>query len=119
MREVLRKDFLTNDVTGPQFTEDEYSNLILNTKNYFHKPNLIFYYDDDQDLLDYNAPIGENKYVDTQEVTKIWEEGISFTNCYTPMALCAPSRSCLYTGLYPLKNGCFANHIQGTFRNKS
>ena len=35
---------------------------------------------------------------------------ISFTNTFTAQAICAPSRSQLFTGNYPLKNGCFANH---------
>jgi uncharacterized sulfatase len=33
-----------------------------------------------------------------------------FTNAFTAQAICAPSRSQIFTGQYPLKNGCFANH---------
>lgn len=39
-------------------------------------------------------------------------EGMLFTNAFTGQAICAPSRSQLLTGKYPLKNGCFANHTR-------
>ena len=39
------------------------------------------------------------------------QEGLRFSNAYTSQAVCAPSRSQLFTGLFPMKNGCFANHL--------
>lgn len=44
-------------------------------------------------------------------------EGMVFDNAFTGQAICAPSRSMLYTGKYPLRNGSFINHsrvYQGT-----
>ena len=38
-------------------------------------------------------------------------EGLRFSNAYTAQAVCAPSRSQLFTGLFPMKNGCYANHL--------
>ena len=42
-----------------------------------------------------------------------------FENAFTAQAICAPSRSQLYTGNYPLKNGCFMNHTRVKSHMKS
>ncbi|PQJ30743.1 N-sulfoglucosamine sulfohydrolase [Nonlabens arenilitoris] len=72
------------------------------------KPNIIFYLSDDQDVYDYGCY--GNKKVNTTAVDRLAKEGMLFTNAFTAQAICAPSRSQIFTGLYPLKNGCFANH---------
>ena len=72
-------------------------------------PNFIFYLADDQDLLDYG--IYGNPKVHTPAVDALAKEGMRFTNFYTSQAICAPSRSQIFTGMYPLKNGCMANHL--------
>ena len=72
------------------------------------KPNLVFYLADDQDVYDYGC-YGNSK-VNTTAVDRLAKEGLLFTNAFTAQAICAPSRSQLFTGKYPLKNGCFANH---------
>lgn len=79
------------------------------TKKTELKPNIIFYLADDQDQIDYG--IYGNNLVKTPAVDKLAKEGIKFNNAYTTQAICAPSRSQIFTGLYPLKNGCMANHI--------
>ena len=71
--------------------------------------NIIFYLSDDQDLLDYG--VYGNPKVETSNVDLLANQGIKFTNFYTGQAICAPSRSQLFTGMYPVKNGCMANHI--------
>ncbi|WP_417444155.1 sulfatase [Joostella sp.] len=72
------------------------------------KPNIIFYLADDQDVYDYGCY--GNEKVATPAVDRLAEDGMLFTNAFTAQAICAPSRSQLFTGKYPLKNGCFANH---------
>ncbi|MBC3758724.1 sulfatase [Hyunsoonleella sp. SJ7] len=72
------------------------------------KPNIIFYLADDQDVYDYGCY--GNEKVNTSSVDRLAKEGMLFTNAFTAQAICAPSRSQLFTGKYPLKNGCFANH---------
>ena len=72
-------------------------------------PNFIFYLADDQDLLDYG--IYGNPKVHTPAVDALAKEGMRFTNFYTAQAICAPSRSQIFTGMHPLKNGCMANHL--------
>ena len=72
------------------------------------KPNIIFYLADDQDVYDYGCY--GNEKVNTSAVDRLAKEGMLFNNAFTAQAICAPSRSQLFTGKYPLKNGCFANH---------
>ena len=71
--------------------------------------NVIFYLSDDQDLLDYG--VYGNPKVETSNADLLATQGIKFTNFYTGQAICAPSRSQIFTGMYPVKNGCMANHI--------
>jgi uncharacterized sulfatase len=76
-----------------------------------HKvPNIIFYLSDDQDKLDYGCY--GNDLIQTPAVDRLAREGMVFENAFTGQAICAPSRSQLYSGKYPLKNGCFLNHVQ-------
>ena len=71
--------------------------------------NIIFYLSDDQDLLDYG--VYGNPKVETSNADLLANQGVKFTNFYTGQAICAPSRSQIFTGMYPVKNGCMANHI--------
>ena len=73
------------------------------------RPNFIFYLSDDQDQLDYS--IYGNDLVESSSVDRLAKEGMMFSNFYTTQAICSPSRSQLLTGMYPIKNGCYANHI--------
>ena len=79
-----------------------------NTEITNERPNFIIYLSDDQDFLDYNVFGNEN--VQSVSVNKLAMEGIRFTNFHTASAICTPSRSQLYTGLYPVKNGSYTNH---------
>ncbi len=72
-------------------------------------PNVIFYLSDDQDLLDYG--VYGNPNVQTSNADLLASQGMKFSNFYTGQAICAPSRSQIFTGMYPVKNGCMANHI--------
>lgn len=71
-------------------------------------PNIIFYLADDQDIYDYGC-YGNDK-VQTPAVDRLAREGMLFQHAFTGQAICAPSRSQLFSGKYPLKNGCFKNH---------
>ena len=86
------------------------SNKISNNEvNISDKPNFIFYLSDDQDHLDYS--IYGNDLVESSAVEELASKGMVFNNFYTAQAICSPSRSQLLTGMYPVKNGCYANHI--------
>ncbi len=73
------------------------------------KPNIIFYLADDQDIGDYGSY--GNPLIHTPAADRLASEGMLFTSAFTGQAICAPSRSQLYTGNYPLKNGAFLNHV--------
>ncbi len=89
-------------------SKSDSKNQELSTKSM--SPNIIFYLADDQDVYDYGCY--GNEKVKTPAVDRIANEGILFENAFTAQAICAPSRSQLFTGKYPLKNGCFANHTK-------
>ncbi len=72
------------------------------------KPNIVFYLADDQDVTDYG--VYGNELVHTPAVDRLAQEGMVFDAAFTGQAICAPSRTQLFTGKYPLKNGAFANH---------
>jgi len=72
------------------------------------RPNVIFFLGDDQSKFDHGAY--GNTAVPTPTTAAFAKEGLVFERAFTGQAICAPSRSMLYTGLYPLRNGCFINH---------
>src|SRR5262245_34214453 len=40
-------------------------------------------------------------YAVTPNLDKLAAQGVRYTNAFAPIGVCAPSRSCLITGLYP------------------
>jgi len=72
------------------------------------RPNILFCIADDASYPHMGA-YGCN-WIHTPAFDRIAREGIMFTRCYTPNAKCAPSRSCILTGLnsWQLKAAC--NH---------
>ena len=83
--------------------------LIFNETQNKNTPNIIFYLSDDKDQIDHN--VYGNNLVPSNPINRLAYEGMTFQNAYTTQAICAPSRSQIYTGLYPIKNGCYANHL--------
>jgi arylsulfatase A-like enzyme len=79
-----------------------------NTASINTRPNIVLFLSDDQSYFDYG--VTGNPNVPTLATDRLAEEGMFFSRTYTVQAICAPSRSALYTGLYPLRNGCFLNH---------
>jgi len=65
--------------------------------------NLLLIISDDQSRFDLGAY--GNPACSTPHVDRLAEQGARFDCAYTPVSLCMPARSCLYTGLYPHKNG--------------
>ena len=72
------------------------------------RPNIIMFLADDQSISDHGTY--GNEKVPTAITHAFSKESLVFNNAFTGQAICAPSRSMLLTGLYPLKNGCFINH---------
>lgn len=72
------------------------------------RPNIIIFLSDDHGVED--AGCYGNQDLKTPVIDRLAEEGMRFTRAYTPVSVCAPSRSALFTGLYPHRNGCDRNH---------
>lgn len=68
------------------------------------KPNIIFYFSDQQRWDTLNSEIMPN-------VWELGEEGTIFENSFTCQPVCGPARACLQTGQYATENGCFWNGI--------
>lgn len=72
------------------------------------KPNIVFLLSDDHGILD--SGCYGNKVLRTPNIDMLAREGMRFTRAFTATAMCAPSRSMLYTGLFPHRNGAHPNH---------
>jgi len=72
------------------------------------RPNFLFILADDVTYNDLGCFGGKN--VKTPNIDQLAREGIRFDRAYCAMAMCAPFRAELYTGLYPVRNGVAWNH---------
>jgi arylsulfatase A-like enzyme len=72
-------------------------------------PNILFAIADDASWEHFGAYGCD--WVLTPALDKIASEGILFTRAYTPNAKCAPSRSCILTGLNSWQLKAAANHV--------
>jgi len=77
-------------------------------KNHKEKPNIVLFLADDQSIDDVGCY--GNNVIRTPNMDRLAKEGLKFNLAFTPTAMCSPSRSALYTGLYPHRNGCHPNH---------
>lgn len=71
------------------------------------RPNIIFILTDQQRLDTINA-LGFD-HVDTPNLDRLVNEGVTFTNCHVTAPSCAPSRASLFTGQYPHTTGVLKN----------
>ncbi|NDV61881.1 sulfatase-like hydrolase/transferase [Puniceicoccales bacterium CK1056] len=99
----LEEHSAIEEPVSPHLLEEQASTNVI-------RPDLFFYLADDQNYWDYG--FAGNDKVSTPNVDKLVNESLLFTRAYTSMAICSPSRNSLYTGLYPLRNGCYMNHIR-------
>jgi len=73
------------------------------------RPNILFCIADDQSYP--HAGAYGCDWVNTPSFDEIANRGILFTRAYTPMAKCAPSRSCIVTGRNTWQLEEAANHV--------
>jgi len=71
------------------------------------RPHIIFIITDQQ-RYDTIAALGFD-YVDTPNLDRLVNEGVTFTNCHVTAPSCAPSRASLFTGYYPHTTGILKN----------
>ena len=72
------------------------------------RPDIVLFIADDLTCSD----IGPYGGVDasTPRLDQLAKESMRFDNAFSASPTCAPSRSALYTGLFPIRNGAHANH---------
>lgn len=72
------------------------------------RPNVVLFIADDLGVGD-TEPYG-NGVVRTPNLQALARESLRFTSAFAASPTCSPSRSSLYTGLYPFRAGAHANH---------
>lgn len=72
------------------------------------RPDIVLFVADDLGAGDIE-PFG-NDVVRTPTLQRLAAESLRFTRAFAASPTCSPSRSALYTGLYPFRNGAHANH---------
>ncbi|RJT07885.1 sulfatase [Halococcus sp. IIIV-5B] len=71
------------------------------------RPNIVFI-NTDQQRFDTISALGA-EHMDTPNLDRLVNEGVSFTNCHTTAPSCAPARASLFTGYYPHTTGIYVN----------
>lgn len=71
-------------------------------------PHIVLFIADDYSWHDSGAY--GNKDVRTPNIDKIARAGLRFKHAFAASPTCTPSRSAIYTGMYPHRNGAHANH---------
>lgn len=72
------------------------------------RPNVLIIMADDCTYNDLPLYGGQN--AKTPNLEQLASEGLVFDRAYLAEAMCQPCRAELYTGLYPMRNGCAWNH---------
>lgn len=71
-------------------------------------PNFLLIVADDCTYNDLPLYGGQN--AKTPNIDRLASEGLTFNRAYLSSSMCQPCRAELYSGLYPLSNGCSWNH---------
>ena len=82
--------------------------LTLRASDAAERPHIILFISDDHTARDcgpYGAPD-----VRTPNLDQLAKDGMRFDAAFAASPTCTPSRSSLYTGLYPFRSGAHANH---------
>ena len=72
------------------------------------RPNVLIIMADDCTYND--LPIYGGVNAATPNIDRLASDGLAFNRAYLGSAMCQPCRAELYTGLYPMSNGCAWNH---------
>jgi len=114
-QEITRRDFLKQSLIGTLGAAIPAALLYGRGKGrnparspWGKKPNIVMYLSDDHGI-DFLGCYG-NKDIQTPNIDALAKAGALFSNMFAASPTCAPSRSVLWTGLYPARNGCMGNH---------
>lgn len=72
------------------------------------KPNVLIILGDDCTFSDLPMYGGKNAF--TPNLEQLAADGLTFNNAYLTTAMCQPCRAELYSGQFPMRNGCSWNH---------
>lgn len=72
------------------------------------RPNVLIIMADDCTYSDLGIYGGQNAA--TPHIDRLASQGLTFDQAYLASAMCQPCRAELFTGQYPLRNGCAWNH---------
>ncbi len=72
------------------------------------KPNILIIMADDCTHTELSVYGGQNARTPT--IDKLARDGLVFNRAYLSSAMCQPCRAELYSGQYPVRNGCSYNH---------
>ena len=72
------------------------------------QPNILLFIADDCTYRDLGC-YGSTDAV-TPTIDNFAKEGMQFSRCFQATAMSSPTRSNLYTGIYPVKSGAYPNH---------
>ncbi|MES1026387.1 sulfatase [Gloeocapsa sp. BRSZ] len=109
LTQISRRSFLNYSVaTALATTLDELT--FLQVGHSTSRPNILLITADDlgQTLSCYGDKVARTPHID-----RLASEGILFLNSYVTQASCSPSRSSLFTGLYPHQTGGISNEPVG------
>ena len=73
------------------------------------RPNMVIFLTDDLNQTDVGCY--GNADVKTPHMDSLAAEGMRFNKAYAAAPICTPSRSAMFTGLYPFRNGSQMNHF--------
>ena len=91
------------------FTLTAFAALITIASNaHAAKPNVLIILADDCTYCDLPLYGGENAI--TPNLDRLAKQGLTFNRAFLSEAMCQPCRAELYSGLYPMRNGCAWNH---------
>ncbi len=82
--------------------------ILLAVPAHADPPNVLIIMADDCTFNDLPMYGGQNAV--TPNLEQLASDGLLFNRAYLAEAMCQPCRAELYTGLYPMRNGCAWNH---------
>lgn len=81
------------------------------------RPNILIIMADDCTYND--LPVYGGVNAKTPHIDELARQGLTFNKAYLTSAMCQPCRAELFTGLFPMKNGCAWNHSKSKSHIKS
>lgn len=109
--EKTRRSFLKQMAAGTVSAAALPSFLLSSSRDSSSKnnaPNVLIIMADDCTYNDLPVYGGENAV--TPAIDQLASEGLVFDQAYASSAMCQPCRASLYSGQYPVRNGCAYNH---------